>query len=100
MDWQELYRLINHQWELKTLLSDKVCTPKINELLETGIRVGASAGKLLGAGGGGFILFLSEPERIDTIRKQFKDFVCFQPRIDFVGSTIIYFSHDDPDYRG
>ncbi len=58
----DLGKLIHESWKLKRSLSAKVSTPKIDEIYEAGIKAGATGGKILGAGGGGFILFFAEPK--------------------------------------
>jgi D-glycero-alpha-D-manno-heptose-7-phosphate kinase len=54
--------LLDHGWQLKKQLSDSVSTSVIEELYIAGKELGAWGGKLLGAGGGGFVLFLADPE--------------------------------------
>ena len=66
--------LLREQWNLKKNLSTKVTNPKIDKFYEIGINSGAIGGKILGAGGGGFFLFLSKNQRekkrlIDKIKK-------------------------------
>ncbi len=54
---KDLGKLLHESWKLKRSLSTKVSTSQIDEIYETGIKAGAIGGKILGAGGGGFILF-------------------------------------------
>jgi len=49
--------LLDKHWEMKKQLSDKVASPKINDLYSIAIKNGAIGGKLVGAGGGGFLMF-------------------------------------------
>lgn len=55
--------LLHESWENKRKLGSKVSNPKIDELYETGLKNGAYGGKLLGAGGGGYILFFHSPKK-------------------------------------
>ena len=55
--------MLHENWKLKQSLASGITDPKINEIYEKGINAGASGGKLLGAGGGGFMLFYCETER-------------------------------------
>lgn len=55
-------------WELKQSLSSGISNPEINKLYEIAINAGATGGKLLGAGGGGFLLFYCEPEKQERLR--------------------------------
>jgi D-glycero-alpha-D-manno-heptose-7-phosphate kinase len=56
-DLTEFGKLLDLHWRIKKRLSNKVSTPRIDELYELGIKNGALGGKILGAGGGGFLLF-------------------------------------------
>lgn len=60
--------LLNEAWHAKKKLADGVTTDKIDEAYQAAIRAGAEGGKLLGAGGGGFLMFFAPPERHDSIR--------------------------------
>jgi D-glycero-alpha-D-manno-heptose-7-phosphate kinase len=75
------------------MLSPEISTSEIDDIYSRGIDSGALGGKLLGAGGGGFILFYAPKDRhqriIDSLGE--KMFVPF--RFDSVGSSVIYFSH-------
>lgn len=60
--------MLNEAWELKKALTPEVSTPEIDALYNAGMAAGATGGKLLGAGGGGFFLFFVPiPERDDFI---------------------------------
>jgi D-glycero-alpha-D-manno-heptose-7-phosphate kinase len=60
--------LLDQGWKLKQSLSKKVSNGLINEMYEGGKQAGALGGKLLGAGGGGFVLFYAEPEHHAAVR--------------------------------
>jgi len=64
----EFGRLLHKSWQIKRTLTDKVSTNGIDEIYEAGLNAGALGGKLLGAGGGGFMLFFVEPERQKALR--------------------------------
>jgi D-glycero-alpha-D-manno-heptose-7-phosphate kinase len=70
---------LNKSWDLKQKFNSKTKNPKINKLIEQGIRYGAEAGKLLGAGGGGFILFYVKANK----SKYFKKIMGINNFIDF-----------------
>ena len=87
--------LLNEQWKLKRSLTDKISNKEIDDIYEAGINAGALGGKLLGAGGGGFMLFyvpLDKQEKVKSILKA-KLFVPF--RFEHTGSKIIYYSHSN-----
>ena len=60
-----------------------------------GISAGALGGKLLGAGGGGFMLFYVPPDKQDKVKGALKEKLFVPFRFDFTGSKIIYYSHSD-----
>lgn len=62
MEIKRIGEYIGESWKLKRFLSDAIATSRIDELYATGIRAGAFGGKLLGAGGGGFLLFVAPPQ--------------------------------------
>jgi D-glycero-alpha-D-manno-heptose-7-phosphate kinase len=60
--------MLHEAWQTKKQVADGVSTSLIDQAYEAAIRAGADGGKLLGAGGGGFLMFLASPERHDCIR--------------------------------
>ena len=76
-------------------MSSRVTSPDIDRIYETGLKAGASGGKLLGAGGGGFMMFLVEPGRQAIMREQLRKLLYVPIRFDHLGSQIVYFSKDD-----
>jgi len=60
--------LLNEGWKLKRTLASGISNPAIDEAYETALANGALGGKLLGAGGGGFLLFYCEPEKQERLR--------------------------------
>jgi len=87
----DLGKLMHESWKLKRSLSVKVSTPKIDEIYEAGIKAGATGGKVLGAGGGGFILFFAKPENHSKIRERLKNLVHVAFHFDDVGSKIVVY---------
>lgn len=88
-------KLLNYGWELKRNLAPVVSTNKIDAIYESGLNAGAFGGKLLGAGGGGFMLFFAPPERHKKIKEKLNKFLNVPLRIDNSGSQIIYYSPQD-----
>ena len=84
--------LLNEHWELKSSLTNKISSDFIDEIYEKGISNGAIGGKLLGAGGGGFMLFYAQKENHDRIRNELKDFIFVPISFEFSGSKVVYFS--------
>ena len=89
-DFSEL--LYKHWWYKKKLASS-VTNPHIDKIYNYGIRNGAYSGKLLGAGAGGFMLFLINPKKREYFEKKFKKFTVVPIKFDNLGSQIIY--HQD-----
>jgi D-glycero-alpha-D-manno-heptose-7-phosphate kinase len=84
--------LLDQQWQLKKKMSDFISSPDIDEIYDTGKAAGATGAKLLGAGGGGFMLFFAPKSSHDAIRRALpsKKFVPF--RFEWSGSKIVYHS--------
>lgn len=81
--------LLDETWQLKKSLSDKISSPQINEIYEKGLSAGAIGGKLLGAGGGGFMLFFVPPNKQEAV-KQALHFLLHVPfSFENSGSSII-----------
>lgn len=83
-------KLLHDSWRLKRALSDKIATPPIDEIYSAAIKVGAIGGKLLGAGGGGFILFFARPESQPKIKNKLKHLLHVPFRFENFGSQIIF----------
>lgn len=62
-------RILNQSWELKRSLASGISNPQIDRAYETAMENGALGGKLLGAGGGGFLLFYCEPDKQEQLRR-------------------------------
>jgi D-glycero-alpha-D-manno-heptose-7-phosphate kinase len=96
LDMQELGRLLDAQWQLKRRLSALIATPAVDAIYEAGMRAGAYGAKLLGAGGGGFMLFLAPPERHAAIREALAPLIFVPFQFEMGGSRIIYYAPSEP----
>ena len=90
----EFGELMNETWRLKKTLSDKVTNSEIDELYEIALKNGAVGGKLLGAGGGGFIVFYVETENQPKVRHALNNYLHVPFKFDFDGSKIIVYQPD------
>ncbi len=85
-------RLLGEQWQNKKKMTDLVSNPDIDNIYSKGIKAGAVGGKLLGAGGGGFMLFYVPKDRQEKVKNALKDLLYVPFSFDFTGSQIIYYS--------
>jgi len=88
-------KLLHESWKLKRELSDGISTSLVNEIYEAALSQGALGGKLLGAGGGGFMLIFARPEDHPKIKNRLKDFLCIPFNFEEEGSQIIVFQPDN-----
>lgn len=93
-DFTDVGRLLHETWQLKRKLSNKISNCDIDAMYSKAIKHGALGGKLLGAGGGGFILFYVEPEHQKSVKESLKDFLHIPFKFDFAGSEIIVYKPD------
>ena len=75
-------------------MASKITVPFIDEMYEAALNRGALGGKILGAGGGGFILFFAEPKNHKKIRERLKSLVHVAFHFDNVGSKIVVYEPD------
>ncbi len=85
----DLGKLLHESWQLKRDLAPEVSTDRVDEIYTAARDAGAIGGKLLGAGGGGFMLFYVEPDKRQAVSDRLRDLVQVRYRIDGEGSTII-----------
>jgi D-glycero-alpha-D-manno-heptose-7-phosphate kinase len=82
--------LLDETWREKKQLDPGVSAPEIDELYAIGMRAGALGGKLLGAGGGGFMLLFVPPERQPGVRAELKNYHEVPFNINAPGSTVVH----------
>lgn len=87
----EIGKLLHEGWRLKRELADSVSNSQIDEIYEAGLSAGAVGGKLLGAGGGGFMIFFVDPDRRQQVRERLKDLIHVSIDIDDDGSKIVLY---------
>ncbi|SMF71535.1 D-glycero-alpha-D-manno-heptose-7-phosphate kinase [Tistlia consotensis] len=90
----DLGPMLHESWLRKRALADSVTNAGIDSIYDAGMRAGAVGGKLLGAGGGGFMLFMVEPERKAVLLEALESLVEVQLGLDRVGSRIVLYSPD------
>jgi D-glycero-alpha-D-manno-heptose-7-phosphate kinase len=87
--------LLHESWRLKRSLTHNITNQSIDEIYEAGRSAGALGGKLLGAGGGGFMLFFVAPEKRDALRQRLKNLLCVPMSFNNRGSQVIVHEPED-----
>lgn len=95
LDLKDFGKLLRENWMIKRKLTSKITTDAIDRIYERAMKAGALGGKLLGAGGGGFILFFVEPERQQKVREKLKNLLYVPFRFENLGSQIIYYTRGE-----
>ncbi len=94
----EFGKLLDSAWRIKRTLSSKITNPKLDAIYTAGVKAGATGGKLLGAGGGGFMLFFVKPELQNNVREKLKKLLYVPFHFEHTGSQIIYLGYTDDNY--
>ncbi len=89
--------LLNESWQIKRSFSSAVSNSEIDELYKRALSCGALGGKLIGAGGGGFLLLFVPPSNQAKVRKKFNKLVHVPFKFEHDGSQIIFFDQQE-DY--
>jgi D-glycero-alpha-D-manno-heptose-7-phosphate kinase len=87
----EFGRLLHRGWQFKRSLTSKISNANIDEIYDAGLSAGAVGGKLLGAGGGGFMLFFVPPENRDNVRVRLKKLLCVPFSFSNRGSHVVVY---------
>ena len=88
-------RLMHESWQIKRTLTNKISNANIDEIYEAGLQGGALGGKLLGAGGGGFMLFYVPPERRKELRAKLKNLLCVPFGFSNKGSHVVVYEPEE-----
>ena len=94
-DLDDFGRLLDHTWKLKRQTGAAVSTNSIDELYAKGIAAGALGGKLLGAGGGGFLVFYVAPDKQKSVAKAMEGMLRIPFRFEDGGTRVIHYSPED-----
>jgi len=90
----EFGKLLNETWKLKRTLSSRISDPRINGIYEAACKNGALGGKLLGAGGGGFMIFFVKPEEQPRVKERLRNILQVPFQFENQGSQIIFYQPD------
>ena len=94
-DLDEFGRLLDYTWKLKRGISSGISTGSIDEQYEKAMKAGALGGKLLGAGGGGFLLFYVPQEKHAAVKKALENQMYVPFKFENEGTRIIHFESEE-----
>lgn len=94
-DLSRFGKLLHENWKIKRSLSSKISTPFIDGIYSAALSAGAFGGKVLGAGGGGFMLIFAKPSVQPKIREKLKKLLYVPFKFEGLGSQIIFYSPGD-----
>lgn len=95
-DLAEFGQLLHESWQIKRSLSGGISTGEIDAMYETARKAGAEGGKLLGSGGGGFLLFYVDKDKKAYVRKALEKLLYVPFSFETGGTRIIYYREEDP----
>lgn len=99
-DLKEYGRLLDQSWRLKRGISTKISTDSIDILYNKAIEAGAVGGKLLGAGGGGYLLFYVEKEKQHIVREALENLLYVPFEFEDCGTSVIHYTAENYDMGG
>ena len=91
-DMNDFGRLLDHTWKLKRDTGSNISNNEIDDLYQRGLKAGALGGKLLGAGGGGFLLFYVEKDKQQHVINELDELMHVPFELENEGSTIIHYN--------
>jgi D-glycero-alpha-D-manno-heptose-7-phosphate kinase len=90
-DIKNFGKLLHESWQLKKCLTDRISNPMIDDIYNAAISAGATGGKLLGAGAGGFMLLFVKPSMQARLKKRLKNLLEVKFNFESAGSQIIFY---------
>lgn len=94
-DLDDFGKLLDYTWKLKRGISSGISTGSIDEQYEKAMKAGALGGKLLGAGGGGFLLFYVPQEKQEAVKKALENQMYVPFKFENEGTRIIHFESEE-----
>ena len=88
---EEFGKLLHKNWEYKKTLSDKVSNLEIDKIYDTAMNSGAIGGKILGAGGGGFILLFVNPKNQEKVKSSLSSLTYVPFKFENSGSKVVLY---------
>lgn len=99
-DLDDFGRLLNHTWMLKKKTGSSISTDSIDKFYQKGLEAGALGGKLLGAGGGGFLVFYVQPKYQEKVMAVMHDLLYVPFQFENGGTRVIHYSPEEYTPRG
>ena len=93
-------RLLDLTWKLKKGTGTAISTGSIDELYEKAMNAGALGGKLLGAGGGGFLVFYVQPNKHEAVKEAMKELMYIPFKFEDGGTRVIHYSPEEFELGG
>jgi D-glycero-alpha-D-manno-heptose-7-phosphate kinase len=93
-DIAEFGKLLNEAWQVKRKFSAKVSNAHVDAIYDTAVSAGAIGGKILGAGGGGFMVLFVPPDLHAQVREKLSNFIHVHFKFEFSGSQIIFYDSE------
>jgi D-glycero-alpha-D-manno-heptose-7-phosphate kinase len=90
IDLREFGQILSMGWDLKRDLTDATSNPQIDLWYHKALHAGAYGGKLCGAGGGGFLLFVVPEAKQAAVREALSDLTCLPVHYESKGSQVVY----------
>ncbi|WP_038178810.1 kinase [Vibrio rhizosphaerae] len=90
----EFGKLLHESWSYKKQLSEKISNSTIDEIYQAARELGAEGGKVLGAGGGGFVLIFAKPEIQPKILERLSHLICVPFKFEDSGASVAYYKSE------
>ena len=91
----EFGRLLDYTWKIKRGITNKISNNTIDEIYEKACEAGATGGKLLGAGGGGFLLFYVDVEKQENVKKALNNLLHVPFKFENSGSHVLFYKPEE-----
>lgn len=96
-DFEKFGKLLHDSWLMKKSLASKITNSTIDEIYKSALSAGAYGGKLLGAGGGGFLLFVCPPENKSMLKQKLSSLEEIPFKFDEEGAKVVFYGEEQDD---
>ena len=94
-DLNEFGKLLDYSWKLKRGITSEISSDSIDAVYAQAMKAGATGGKLLGAGGGGFLLFYVEPDKQDAVKEAMKQLLHVPFSFENIGARVLHYTAEE-----